>query len=113
MIHQLKTEKKEFEDILEGKMTFGIRFNDRMFEVGDFLAFNEIEAIEKKNRAMEDGVTYTGRCCLVKVMHILNNEDYIRSGYVALGFHPCEIRNNMADFRMSYDGKSLYAVKAY
>lgn len=42
MIHQLKCDSKFFEDVASRKKTFEVRKNDRDFNVGDFLALNEL-----------------------------------------------------------------------
>ena len=81
MIHQLKAEEDHFKNVIAGLKTFEVRKNDRNFQVGDFLALNEIAK----------GQGYTGRCCLVKVPYILDDPDYVKDGYVILGIFPCAV----------------------
>lgn len=88
MIHQLKTKAEYFEAVVNGDKTFEIRCDDRDFHVGDFLALNELTS-HKCNDAGEHKPT--GRCCLVRITYILNDAEFLRDGYVAIGFTPCEI----------------------
>lgn len=62
-IHELKTLPGYYNDIIDGRKTFEVRFNDRCFAVGDILHL----------RAWENGV-YQGddRECLVKVDYLCN-----------------------------------------
>lgn len=88
MIHQLKTEHKYFEDVVSGIKKFEVRNNDRGFEVGDFLALNELSE-QPINDAGEHGVT--GRCCLVEVSYVLADERFLPAGTVVLGIEPRSI----------------------
>lgn len=85
MIHQLKIEKKYFEDVLSGKKTFEYRHNDRDFKEGDFLALNEYdgEACEVKK--------HTGCSCIVVIDYILSDERFVPPGFVILGIKPCSL----------------------
>jgi ASC-1-like (ASCH) protein len=40
-VHQLKIKPKYLLDLLNSKKTFEIRFNDRKYKVGDWLAFTK------------------------------------------------------------------------
>ncbi|NLS84167.1 MAG: DUF3850 domain-containing protein [Ruminococcaceae bacterium] len=81
MIHELKTEQKYFESLTKGYKTFEVRVDDRDFQVGDFLALNEIT--EEKE--------HTGRCCLVEVTYILRDFELLARNCVAMGIRPCSI----------------------
>lgn len=77
MIHDLKIQSKFYEKVLSGEKTFEIRFNDRNYSVGDILILNEI--LDQK---------YTGNKVTVKVVYMLNHEDFpqgIPVGYVVMG----------------------------
>ena len=87
MIHELKILPGFFEDVLAGRKNFEVRKNDRDFREGDLLALNEYG---------EGG--YTGRCCLVMIDYILNDENYCLKGYVILGIKPCYVA-----FQNGYD----------
>ena len=52
MIHELKTEQKYFKEVVAGRKTFEMRVNDRDFNVGDFLALNEIDKKRELYRAL-------------------------------------------------------------
>ena len=80
-IHELKIKSKFYWDIYQGTKTFEVRKNDREFKVGDFLALNEIN----------DEGQYTDFSTLVKVVYILDDEDYVKEGMVILGIERCNI----------------------
>lgn len=83
MIHQLKIKPEYFQAIAEGRKNFEVRNNDRQFQAGDFLALNELATVEQFGE--------TGRCLLVEVTYILNNQDYCKDGQVIIGIRPCAI----------------------
>lgn len=83
MIHALKQEKQLFCDVLSGRKLFEVRLNDRDFKVGDLLALNEWNPETKE---------YTGRSCLVYINYILDDEAYVKSGYVVMTIKPCIVR---------------------
>ena len=82
MIHELKELPEYFNPVIEGKKLFESRKHDRPFKVGDLLALNEYDK-EKQE--------YTGRCCLVYIDYILNEDEYCREGYITLGIKPCKV----------------------
>lgn len=82
MIHELKELPEYFNPVIEGKKLFESRKHDRPFKVGDLLALNEWDK-EKQE--------YTGRCCLVYIDYILNEDEYCKEGYITLGIKPCEV----------------------
>lgn len=83
MIHALKQEKQYFCDVINGRKLFEVRQNDRGFKVGDLLALNEWDPETKE---------YTGRSCLVYIDYILDDEAYVKSGYVVMTIKPCIVR---------------------
>lgn len=94
MIHQLKLQKKWFEDKIEGRKPWELRLNDRNFAVGDYLGENEID---------EDG-KQTGRFVVEKITNIVYPEDVpggLEKGYVIMTVEPCiiqttsELKNDM------------------
>lgn len=93
MIHELKTLKPYFDALAQGNKTYEVRKTDRDFNVGDFLALNEITEIEKK---------YTGRCCMVAITHILTDQEYVQPGYAILSVEPCVIGRRSKSF--AYNG---------
>ena len=80
-IHELKIKHNFYRDILHGTKSFEVRKNDRGFKLGDFLALNEIN----------DEGQYTGCSVLVKVVYILDDEDYVKEGMVILGIERCYV----------------------
>ena len=42
MIHKVKIQKEYADRILDGKKTFEVRYNDRDYQVGDYLQFEVI-----------------------------------------------------------------------
>ena len=73
-IHELKTIIPYFNQVNVGIKTFEVRRNDRDFKTGDVLHLRECRL---------DG--YTGNELLANVIYILDNEDYVKKGYVILG----------------------------
>ena len=88
MIHQLKIWPEYFEAVASGKKNFEIRYNDRDFAEGDYLALNEYSG----------DAGYTGRSCLVYVDYILKDSTLMRDGYVALGIKPAAITRELAEY---------------
>ena len=89
MIHELKTLKRFFEDVISGKKTFEIRKNDRNFQEGDLLALNEYD---------DHNAYYTGNSCLVYIDYILPDYDYNKEGYVTMSIKPCSVWRSDAPF---------------
>lgn len=80
-VHELKIQQKYFTAVLWGKKPFEIRKNDRGFKVGDFLALNEID----------DEGKYTNHSVIMKVTYVLDDNEYLKDGYVALGIERCSV----------------------
>ena len=89
MIHELKQEHRHFEDVLKGLKTFEVRKNNRDYRVGDLLALNEYDPYSG----------YSGRCCLVYIDYILNDEEYCKDGYVIMAIKPCVVHLYRTPFR--------------
>lgn len=66
MIHELKIDPEYFSAVRSGKKRFELRRNDRNFQVGDYLALNEYDRVQK---------AYTGRTELVQISYIMNPND--------------------------------------
>ena len=75
-IHELKIDPEYFNDVKTRKKRFEIRKNDRDFQIGDLLKLQEYDR-EKKN--------YTGEETIKGIGYILDNQEYLREGYVILG----------------------------
>lgn len=76
MIHDIKINSEYFKDVLTGKKTFEIRFNDRKYKVEDKLILNEISEGQ-----------HTGNKITVNITYILTHDDFpegIPEGYVVL-----------------------------
>lgn len=84
MIHELKIKSEYFGAVTSGRKTFEVRKNDRCFEIGDYLALNEIDNEGK----------YTNSCCLVYVDYILNDINYCKKDYVTMSIKPCCVRKS-------------------
>lgn len=96
MIHELKCEQQYFEAVASGKKTFEVRCNDRNFKPGDFLALNEVVVTANSsagNVVIASTTEYTGRCCLVEVVYILEDKAnrFLQPGYVCMAIRPCSI----------------------
>ena len=75
--HKLKIKSEHFSAVINKTKTAEIRYNDRNYQVGDILNLNEID---------ENGV-FTGNNCAVIVTHVLDDNQYLQTGYVMLSFH--------------------------
>lgn len=73
--HNLKIKPQYFKDVVDGKKTFEVRYNNRDFKVGDILVLEEFD---------EHG--HTGKYLNVETIYILDDKEYLKDGYVALGF---------------------------
>lgn len=85
MIHQVKCEHQFFEDVVRGNKPFEVRKNDRNYQVGDYLAMNELT---------EDKTGYTRRSALFVIDYVLRYEDMplaLGYDYAVLGIRPCTI----------------------
>nr|DAR81359.1 MAG TPA: activating signal cointegrator [Caudoviricetes sp.] len=80
MIHALKIFPEYFEEVRNGRKKFELRYNDRDFRVGDYLALNEW-----------DNKQYTGRTELVKVTYILNPNEFMscQGNFVVMSIELC------------------------
>lgn len=77
MFHQLKINKKWYEEKIDGRKPWELRLNDRKFKIGDYIGENEID---------EDGKE-TGRFVLEKITNIIYPEEVsggLEKGYVIL-----------------------------
>ena len=75
--HKLKIKSEHFSDVINKTKTAEIRYNDRNYQVGDILILNEIDSLGN----------FTGNECRVTVTHVLNNNQFLQTGYVMLSFH--------------------------
>jgi hypothetical protein len=88
--HELKTDPKPFDDVVRGSKRFEIRKNDRNFDVFDCLHLREtLHTGEEMAKGAE--LIYTGRECLVTVVHILRGPIYgLVEGWVILSVEPTD-----------------------
>ena len=87
MIHQVKCEHQFFEDVIRGNKLFEVRKNDRNYQVGDYLAMNELT---------EDKTGYTRRSAMFVIDYVLKYENIplaLSYDYVVLGLRPCTVIN--------------------
>jgi len=76
MIHKLKIWPASFVAIMDGRKTFEVRKDDRIFNEGDWL---ELQEYEPELRA------YTGRTTTRAVIYILRGPAFgIEAGYVVM-----------------------------
>ena len=78
--HTLKTWPEFFQPILDRVKTFEIRWDDRAYDVGDFLHLKEWDPgiSEGANR-------YTGRECLRRVVYLTRHPKFVLLGHVVMG----------------------------
>jgi hypothetical protein len=75
-VHELKTWRSFFEDLLSGAKCFELRINDRGFMSGDVLHLRETE---------EGGEPYTGRELWADVTYVLQGTQWLQPGVVCMG----------------------------
>ena len=82
--HKIKIDTKYFSDVAKRRKTFEVRKNDRAYKVGDLLVINEYD------REIEE---YTGRYIDASITYILDDQEYLRYGYVILALEILEVNN--------------------
>lgn len=70
----LKLNAKYYDDVLTGKKPFEIRYDDRQYNVGDYLVMREWN---------NDKEEYTGRIMILRITYISTYKQ--QPGYVVLG----------------------------
>jgi ASC-1-like (ASCH) protein len=83
MTHKLKTINPYYHDVLSGKKTFEVRRNDREYSIGDIIVLQEYDA---------DTGKYSGRELSAWITYILDDERYVREGYIIIGIEVLEVR---------------------
>ncbi|MDH0826589.1 DUF3850 domain-containing protein [Acinetobacter johnsonii] len=79
----LKTDPAVFQDVLDGKKTFEIRFNDRGYQVGDLIVLKETKFTGQQMREGSP-LIYTGREMQKQISYILSGYG-LQDGWVILG----------------------------
>lgn len=81
-VHKLKVWSEFMTDLINGNKTFELRFNDRNFQIGDYLSLMEYDKFNK---------VYLDRLLLVKVTYILGGSsfDAIKKGFVVMSIKRC------------------------
>ena len=74
--HKLKIKSEHYINIINGTKTAEIRYNDRNYQVDDILILNEIDSLGN----------FTGNNCVVIVTHVLDDNQYLQTGFVMLSF---------------------------
>lgn len=112
-IHEIKCRSEYFNEVIAGNKNFTVRRKDRDYAVGDVLAVNEVTT-EPDPCGTDEVDIYTGRCCLVKVSYILDDEAYCRYNHVIMGFQPCMMRAPKHDLSYIFsDGPACSGVPCY
>jgi len=77
MIHNLKIEEKYLNAIKNGSKTFEIRYNDRGYQVGDILVFQD---------PREESEKY-----IVLVTFIIDDERFCKENFVVMSIKPTKL----------------------
>lgn len=80
MVHALKILPEHFRDIARGEKRFEIRYNDRGFQAGDYVALNEYGIYDHITMSGQ----YTGRAIMARIKAVFEYPDYMKHGYVVL-----------------------------
>lgn len=75
MVHKLKIEPEYFRQVISGKKTFEIRFNDRNYAVGDSLSLCEYFPVTGR---------FSGNSAFVAVTSICDDIRFVKPGYVVM-----------------------------
>ena len=78
--HDLKCWPGPFQAVKQGIKTLELRYNDRDYQVGDYLHLREFVPIYPGQRPGK----YTGDSVLVQVTHVLRGFTGLEPGYVAM-----------------------------
>lgn len=85
MIHQVKIQKRFFEEKIAGHKQWELRLDDRDYRIGDYLGENEID----------EAGDYTGRFVIEKIVDILYPgeapDGALGKGYVILSTVTCSL----------------------
>ena len=76
MVHELKIDFQYLRKIYTGEKTFEVRFNDRNYQVGDYLYLRQWIP-ETNSYGMLDAI-----CAIT---YVLDDPQYCKEGYVILG----------------------------
>ena len=109
MIHEIHCQADHFAEVAAGRKSFIMQKDtDAQYQVGDFLALNEMV----DDPAAEGAVNITGRCCLVEVVHIYTGvERYLQPGTIVMSIRPCGIMT-YSDVKRNYT-HDVYEVDIY
>lgn len=89
--HNLKTDSEIFQAVVEGKIRYNIRFNDRSFKIGDTLYLMETKYTGKEMEGGDKPLVYTGNVASFRITHILEGPIYgLKSGWVILSLENVE-----------------------
>jgi len=82
-MHELKADKQYFADTWSGTKRFELRFDDRDYQVGDYLKLKETEYSAHE---MEEGqpLIYTGNEVSLQVTNKLENHVGLKNGWCIL-----------------------------
>lgn len=78
-VHELKTWREFYSDVLDGRKPFEVRKDDRNYTEGDTLLLREYD---------KDTQTYTGNECRFLVTYILRDSNFVKEGYCVMGIRP-------------------------
>jgi len=83
-IHELKTDHDVFEESWRGKKKWEIRFNDRNYQVGDWIRLNETAYTGEEMKAGKP-LEYTGREITFEIEFIFRGPQYgLKDGWVIM-----------------------------
>lgn len=90
--HELKIDPDVFDDVVSGRKTFEIRYDDRGYEVGDLLKFHKTKhtGLEMANGAP---LEYIGQPFHVYVTHLLRGPIHgLKTGWVIMSITSCNVK---------------------
>lgn len=103
--HVLKTDPAVFQDVLDGKKTFEIRFNDRGYQVGDLVVLKETKFTGQQMKSGEP-LVYTGREIQKRISYVLSGYG-LQEDWVILGIQDIEAAKAQAVPKITSIGNEL------
>ena len=88
--HNIKLDHKYFDDVKSGTKKVELRKNDRDYKVGDILILEDVVCLGTGL----DGYkicAYADKQIKAKITHIIDDEEFLQPGYVALSIEVIEV----------------------
>jgi len=95
-VHHLKLDARWFKAVADLQKTFEVRYDDRGYQVGDYLILEEV------TRNADGSVDYTGFEITAQVSYILRADDFpmgLQPGYVVMAIKVLGVGEKLSNER--------------